>query len=95
MWPARPSTVGPDGAAEHPCPRLVVESAHTPAIQACNPASAPPTSAMATVPARIPGTEPVLGLAGNGCQSIVLAHPGAWDCRERAQPSRQSPHCEW
>eukprot|EP00965_Chrysotila_dentata_P166965 5513387-Pleurochrysis_carterae.AAC.1 len=71
------------------------EAAHTPALQACSPANAPPTSAIATDPTRVPGTGPVMGLAGDECQSIALAHPDALDCRERAQPPRQSPHCGW
>eukprot|EP00965_Chrysotila_dentata_P145601 4809335-Pleurochrysis_carterae.AAC.1 len=58
MRPVRPLTGAPNGGAEHPCPRPVVEAAHTPALQVCIPASAPPTSAMATVPARVPGTGP-------------------------------------
>eukprot|EP00965_Chrysotila_dentata_P034670 1153918-Pleurochrysis_carterae.AAC.1 len=66
MRPVRPLTGGPDGGAEHPCPRPMVEAAHTPALQACLPASAPPTSAMAKVSARVPGTEPATGLAGDG-----------------------------
>eukprot|EP00965_Chrysotila_dentata_P022544 746472-Pleurochrysis_carterae.AAC.1 len=63
MWPARPSTGGPDDGAEPPCPRLVVEAAHTPALQVCSPASAPPTYATAADPAHVPGARPAPGLA--------------------------------
>eukprot|EP00965_Chrysotila_dentata_P000853 26974-Pleurochrysis_carterae.AAC.1 len=87
MWPARPSTGGRDDGAEPPSPRLAVEAPHTPALQACSPASAQPASATATDPARAPGTERVLGCAEDECQSIAQAHPDAFDCRERAQPS--------
>eukprot|EP00965_Chrysotila_dentata_P119748 3959516-Pleurochrysis_carterae.AAC.1 len=49
MRPVRPSTGGPDGGAKQPCPRPVVEAARTPALRACNPASAPPTSAAGAI----------------------------------------------
>eukprot|EP00965_Chrysotila_dentata_P059693 1980314-Pleurochrysis_carterae.AAC.1 len=69
-------------ALNPPSPKLAVKAAHTPALQACSPVSAQPTSATATDPARAPGTEPVLGFAEDECQSIAQAHPDASDCRE-------------